>query len=124
MKKLLFLLLFPSIINAEPLSVDLICEGEVILFCEDGSQCAKEPAIEKIKILGSTLIHKLHGNHFLDVNESSVRFKELDTDGSIGFSFFIDRKTGQIEIISRWQKHYEYRGNCIVEPLPEALSIE
>ena len=124
MKKLLFLLLIPNIINAEPLSVDLICEGELILFCEDGSQCVKEPAIEKIKISGSTLIHKLHGNHFLDVNESSVRFKELDTDGSIGFSFFIDRKTGQIEIISRWQKPYEYRGNCIVEPLPEALSID
>ena len=62
MKKLFFLLLIPSIIYAEPLSVDLVCEGEVTLFCEDGSPCLKEPAIEKIKISGSTLIHKLHGN--------------------------------------------------------------
>ena len=72
MKKLFFLLLIPSIIYAEPLSVDLVCEGEVTLFCEDGSPCLKEPAIEKIKISGSTLIHKLHGNHFLNVDESSV----------------------------------------------------
>ncbi|MDA7843405.1 hypothetical protein N9A26_00165 [bacterium] len=124
MKKLFFLLLIPSIIYAEPLSVDLICKGEVILFCEDGSPCLKEPAIEKIKISGSTLIHKLHGNHFLNVDESSVSLEELDSDGSIGFSFFIDRKTGQIEIISRWQKPYEYRGVCAIEPLPEQLNID
>ena len=124
MKKLFFLLLIPSIIYAEPLSVDLVCEGEVTLFCEDGSPCLKEPAIEKIKISGSTLIHKLHGNHFLNVDASSVSLKELDTDGSIGFSFYIDRKTGQIEIISRWQKPYEYRGVCILEPLPDLLSID
>jgi len=124
MKKFLLLLLIPSVIYAEALSVDLICEGEVILFCEDGSPCLKEPAIEKIKISGSTLIHKLHGNHFLNVDENSVSLKELDTDGSAGFSFFIDRKTGQIEIISRWQKPYEYRGVCMLEPLPDQLSID
>ena len=124
MKKLFFLLLIPSIICAEPLSVDLVCEGEVTLFCEDGSPCLKEPAIEKIKISGSTLIHKLHGNHFLKVDKSSVSLKELDTDGSTGFSFFIDRKTGQIEIISRWQKPYEYRGVCMLEPLPDQLRID
>jgi len=124
MKKLFFLLLIPSLIYAEPLSIDLICEGEVILFCEDGTPCVKEPAMEKIKISGSTLIHKLHGNHFLNVDKSSVSLKELDTDGSTGFSFFIDRKTGQIEIISRWQKPYEYRGVCMLEPLPDQLSID
>ena len=124
MKKLFFLLLIPTIIYAEPLSVDLVCEGEVTLFCEDGSPCLKEPAIEKIKISGSTLIHKLHGNHFLNVDASSVSLEELDSDGSIGFSFFIDRKTGQIEIISRWQKPYEYRGVCSVEPFPEQLNID
>ena len=125
MKKLFFLLLlFSSFIYAEPLSVDLICEGEVILFCEDGTPCLKEPAIEKIKISGSTLIHKLHGNHFLNINDSSVRLEELDSNGSIGFSFFIDRKTGQIEIISRWEKPYEFRGICEVEPFPEQLNID
>ena len=109
---------------AEPLSVDLICEGELTLFCEDGTPCVKEPAIEKIKISGSTLIHKLHGNHFLNVDKKSVSLEELDTDGSIGFSFFIDRKTGQIKIISGWQKPYEYNGVCQVEPLPEQLNID
>jgi hypothetical protein len=117
-------LLLPSLLCAEPLSVDLICEGELTLFCEDGTPCVKEPAIEKIKISGSTLIHKLHGNHFLNVDKSSVSLEELDTDGSIGFSFFIDRKTGQIKIISGWQKPYEYRGVCKLEPLPEQLNID
>ena len=83
MKKLFLFLLLPSFLCAEPLSVDLICEGELTLFCEDGTPCLKEPAIEKIKISGSTLIHKLHGNHFLNVDESSVSLEELDTDGSI-----------------------------------------
>jgi hypothetical protein len=50
--------------------------------------------------------------------------EELDTDGSIGFSFFIDRKTGQIKIISGWQKPYEYMGVCKLEPLPEQLNID
>ena len=117
-------MLLPSFLCAEPLSVDLICEGELTLFCEDGTPCVKEPAIEKIKISGSTLIHKLHGNHFLNVDKNSVSLKELDTDGSIGFSFFIDRKTGQIKIISGWQKPYEYSGACKVEPLPEQLNID
>ena len=124
MKKLLLFLLLPSIVCAEPLSVDLICEGEVILFCEDGTPCVKEPAIEKIKISGSTLIHKLHGNHFLNIDKNTVSLEELDVDGSIGFYFFIDRKTGQIEIISRWQKPSEYRGVCAIEPLPEQLKID
>ena len=124
MKKLFLFLFLPSFLCAEPLSVDGICEGELTLFCEDGTPCVKEPAIEKIKISGSTLIHKLHGNHFLNVDESSVSLEELDTDGSIGFSFFIDRKTGQIKIISGWQKPYEYRGVCKLEPLPEQLNID
>ena len=124
MKKLLLFLLLPSIVCAEPLSVYLICEGEVILFCEDGTPCVKEPAIEKIKISGSTLIHKLHGNHFLNIDKNTVSLEELDVDGSIGFYFFIDRKTGQIEIISRWQNPYEYRGVCAIEPLPEQLKID
>ena len=124
MKKLLLLLLIPSVIYAEPLSIDLICKGEVILFCEDETPCVKEPAIEKIKISGSTLIHKLHGNHFLNVDERSVSLEEFDSDGSVGFSFFIDRRTGQIEIISRWQKPYKYVGVCKVEPLPERLNID
>jgi hypothetical protein len=124
MKKLFLFLLLPSLLCAEPLSVDLIWEGELTLFCEDGTPCVKEPAIEKIKISGSTLIHKLHGNHFLNVDESSVSLEELDTDGSIGFSFFIDRKTGEIKIISGWQKPYEYRGVCKLEPLPEQLNID
>ena len=124
MKKLFLFLLLPSFLCAEPLRVDLICEGELTLFCEDGTPCVKELAIEKIKISGSTLIHKLHGNHFLNVDESSVSLEELDTDGSIGFSFFIDRKTGQIKIISGWQKPYEYNGVCKIEPLPEQLNID
>ena len=124
MKKLFLLILLPSLLCAEPLSVDLICEGELTLFCEDGTPCVKEPAIEKIKISGSTLIHKLHGNHFLNVDKSSVSLEELDKDGSIGFSFFIDRKTGEIKIISGWQKPYEYSGVCKLEPLPEQLNID
>ena len=124
MKKLFLFLLLPSFLCAEPLSVDLICEGELTLFCGDGTPCVKEPAIEKIQISGSTLIHKLHGNHFLNVDESSVSLEELDTDGSIGFSFLIDRKTGEIKIISGWQKPYEYNGVCKVEPLPEQLNID
>ena len=124
MKKLFLFLLLPSFLCAEPLSVDLIFEGDLTLFCEDGAPCVKEPAIEKIKISGSTLIHKLHGNHFLNVDKSSVSLEELDTDGSIGFSFFIDRKTGQIKIISGWQKPYEYNGVCKLEPLPEQLNID
>ena len=124
MKKLFLFILLPSLLCAEPLGVDLICEGELTLFCEDGTPCVKEPAIEKIKISGSTLIHKLHGNHFLNVDKSSVSLEELDKDGSIGFSFFIDRKTGEIKIISGWQKPYEYSGVCKVEPLPEQLSID
>jgi len=99
MKKLFLFILLPSLLCAEPLSVDLICEGELTLFCEDGTPCVKEPAIEKIKISGSTLIHKLHGNHFLNVDKNSVSLKELDTDGSIGFSFFIDRKTGKLRLL-------------------------
>lgn len=125
MKKFLLFLLIPNIfLNAEALTVDLICDGEVTLFCDDGTECAKESAIEKIKISGGTLIHKLHGNHFLDIDHNSVKFKELKDDGSIGFSLFIDRNNGQINIVSRWQKHFEYQGNCIVEPLPERLRIE
>ena len=124
MKKLFLFLLLPSFLCAEPLSVDLICEGELTLFSEDGTPCVKEPAIEKIKISGSTLIHKLHGNHFLNVDKSSVSLEELDKDGSIGFSFFIDRKTGEIKIISGWQKPYEYSGVCKLEPLPEQLNID
>ncbi len=125
MKKFLLFLLIPNIfLNAEALTVDLICDGEVTLFCDDGTECAKESAIEKIKISGGTLIHKLHGNHFLDIDDNSVKFKELKDDGSIGFSLFIDRNNGQINIVSRWQKHFEYQGNCIVEPLPERLRIE
>jgi len=125
MKKFLLFLLIPNIfLNAEALTVDLICDGEVILFCDDGTECAKESAIEKIKISGGTLIHKLHGNHFLDIDDNSVKFKELMDDGSVGFSLFIDRKNGQINIVSRWQKHFEYEGHCIVEPLPERLRIE
>ena len=83
MKKLFLFLFLPSFLCAEPLSVDLICEGELTLFCEDGTPCVKEPAIEKIKISGSTLIHKLHGNHFLNVDKSSVSLEELDTDLSL-----------------------------------------
>ena len=125
MKKFLLFLLIPNIfLNAEALTVDLICDGEVTLFCDDGTECGKEPAIEKIKISGGTLIHKLHGNHFLDIDDNSVKFKELKDDGSVGFSLFIDRKNGQINIVSGWQKHFEYQGSCIVEPLPERLRIE
>jgi len=125
MKKFLLFFLIPNIfLNAEALTVDLICDGEVTLFCDDGTECAKESAIEKIKISGGTLIHKLHGNHFLDIDDNSVKFKELMDDGSVGFSLFIDRKNGQINIVSRWQKHFEYEGRCIVEPLPERLRIE
>ena len=55
MKKLFLFLFLPSLLCAEPLSVDLICEGEITLFCEDGTPCVKEPAIEKLKYQGARL---------------------------------------------------------------------
>ena len=125
MRKFFLFLIIPNLfLYADALTVDLICNGEVTIFCDDGTECEKEPAIEKIKISGGTLIHKLHGNHFLDIDENSVKFKELKNDGSVGFSLFIDRKNGQIKIVSGWQKYFEYQGSCIVEPLPERLRIE
>ena len=125
MKKFFLFLLIPNFfLYEDSLTVELICDGEVTFFSEEGTKCAKESAIEKIKISGGTLIHKLYGNHFLDIDDNSVKFKELKDDGSVGFSLFIDRKNGQINIVSGWQKHFEYQGSCIVEPLPERLRIE
>ena len=89
----LFLLLFllPNLLSAEVLHVDLICEGESTLYCEDSKKCGSEPAVEIIKIAGNTLVHKIHGNQFLEVDKNSVSFKEMDTVGAIGFSFNINR---------------------------------
>jgi hypothetical protein len=110
----LFLLLFllPNLLSAEVLHVDLICEGESTLYCEDSKKCGSEPAVEIIKIAGNTLVHKIHGNQFLEVDKNSVSFKEMDTDGSIGFSFNINRQTGKIEIIRGWSKPYHFIGLC------------
>ena len=112
--KNLFLLLFllPNLLSAEVLHVDLICEGESALYCEDSKKCGSEPAVEIIKIAGNTLVHKIHGNQFLEVDKNSVSFKEMDTDGSIGFSFNINRQTGKIEIIRGWSKPYHFIGLC------------
>ena len=113
MKKLLPLLfLIPNLVIAEALSVDLICDGSSTLYCEDLKECGSEPASDIIKISGNTLIHKIHGNQFLKVDANSVSIKEMDTDGSIGFSFFINRKTGEIEIIRGWDKPYHFIGVC------------
>ena len=113
MKKLIpFLFLLPNLVTAEVLNVDLICEGETNLYCEDSKKCGSEPSVEIIKIVGNTLIHKIHGNQFLELDKNSVRYEEMDTDGSIGFSFNINRKTGRIEIIRGWSKPYHFTGVC------------
>ena len=113
MKKL-FLLLFliSNPLSAEVLHVDLICEGESVIYCKDLKKCGSEPAVEIIKIAGNTLVHKIHGNQFLEVNENTVSYEEMDTDGSIGFSLSINRKTGKIEIIRGWNKPYHFTGAC------------
>ena len=113
MKKF-FLLLFliPKLLSAEVLHVDLICEGESAIYCKDSNKCGSEPAVEIIKIAGNTLVHKIHGNQFLEVNENTVSYEEMDTDGSIGFSLSINRKTGKIEIIRGWTKPYHFIGLC------------
>ena len=110
----LFIILFllPNKLSAEVLHVDLICEGESTLYCEDSKKCGSEPAVEIIKIAGNTLVHKIHGNQFLEVDKNSVSFKEMDTDGSIGFSLNINRQTGKIEIIRGWSKPYHFIGLC------------
>ena len=108
----LLLFLLPNLLSAEVLHVDLICEGESALYCEDSKKCGSEPAVEIIKIAGNTLVHKIHGNQFLEVDKNSVSFKEMDTDGSIGFSFNINRQTGKIEIIRGWSKPYHFIGLC------------
>jgi hypothetical protein len=113
MKKLLQLLfLLPNLVIAEVLHVDLICEGESTLYCEDSKKCGSEPAVEIIKIAGNTLVHKIHGNQFLKVDKDTVNYEEMDTDGSIGFSFNINRKTGKIEIIRGYSKPYHFTGVC------------
>ncbi len=66
MKKILSLLfLLPNFVIAEVIHVDLICEGESALYCEDSKKCGTEPAVEIIKIAGNTLIHKIHGNLYM-----------------------------------------------------------
>jgi hypothetical protein len=118
MKKLLLVsLLFPTVIFAELLSVDLICRGAVVTYCEDLTTCGSEPAMEKIKIDGNTLVHKALGNHFLHVDSTTVSMQELDEDGSIGFSFNINRKTGTIEIIRGWGRPYHFTGQCELDRL-------
>ena len=113
MKKSLLLFFFlPNFVMAEVLHVDLICEGESALYCEDSKKCGNEPAVEIIKIVGNTLIHKIHGNQFLEVNDNMVSYEERDTDGSIGFSLNINRQTGKIEIIRGWSKPYHFTGVC------------
>ena len=113
MKKLILaLFILPNFISAESISVDLICKGESDIYCEDLKKCGVESVTENIKISGSTLVHRSHGNHFLRVNDDTVSIKELDTDGSIGFSFNINRKTGEIEIIRSWGTPYHFTGLC------------
>jgi hypothetical protein len=112
--KNLFLLLFliSNLLSAEVVHVDLICEGESTIYCEDSKECGTEPAVEIIKIAGNTLIHKIHGNQFLEVDKNTVSYEEMDTDGSIGFSLSINRKTGKIEIIRGWSNPYHFVGVC------------
>jgi hypothetical protein len=43
--------------------------------------------------------------------------QELDEDGSIGFSFNINRKTGTIEIIRGWGRPYHFTGQCELDRL-------
>ena len=118
MKKLLLVsLLFPTVIFAELLSVDLICRGAVVTYCEDLTTCGSEPAMEKIEIDGNTLVHKALGNHFLHVDSTTVSMQELDEHGSIGFSFNINRKTGTIEIIRGWGRPYHFTGQCELDRL-------
>ena len=112
MKKLLLLFLIPNLAVAEVLSVDLICKGDSVVFCEDAKECGSEKAIEMIKISGNTLVHKIHGNQFLKVDGDNVSMKEMDIDGSIGFSFYVNRRTGEIEIIRGWDNPYHFNGKC------------
>ena len=93
------LLFLPTFVFSDSLSIDLVCDGESTIFCEDLKKCGSEPAVEIIKIAGNTLVHKIHGMQFLDVDANNISTKELDDDGSIGFSFNVSRKTGKIEII-------------------------
>jgi hypothetical protein len=58
------------------------------------------------------LVHKIHVKQFLKVDANTVSMKEMDTDGSIGFSFYINRKTGEIEIIRGWNKPHHFTGVC------------
>ncbi|MDC0877894.1 hypothetical protein OAP73_06370 [Methylophilaceae bacterium] len=116
-KGLLIILLFPLFAFAELLSVELICRGDAEIYCEDMMPCGTEPAMEKIKIDGNTLVHKALGNHFLNVNSHTVRMQELDEDGNIGFSLNIDRKTGLIEIIRGWGRPYRFTGQCELDRL-------
>tara|TARA_X000000368_G_C22971612_1_gene685719 strand:+ start:877 stop:1251 length:375 start_codon:yes stop_codon:yes gene_type:complete len=111
MKKLLLLLFIPNLILAEVLSVNLICKGYSDLYC-DNLKCGDEPAVEMINIVGNTLVHRIHGNQFLNVDKDTVTMKEMDTDGSIGFSIYIERKTGEIEIIRGWDRPYHFKGKC------------
>lgn len=109
---LLVFLLVPNLVFSESLSVDLICDGESSIFCKDSKKCGSKAAVEIIKISGSTLVHKIHGKQFLDVDANKVSAKELDDNGAIGFSFHISRKTGEIEIIRGWEKPYHFKGVC------------
>jgi len=123
-KIFLITLLIPNFLIAEVLSVDLICKGNSDIFCKDKKKCGSEKFIEKIKIAGNTLEHRIHGNHFLNVNKDTVSTKELDTDGSIGFSFIIDRNSGEIEIIRGWDRPYHFKGVCELDRLDIFKSLE
>ena len=74
-KSLLIILLLPSYVFAELLSVDLICRGEAVIYCEDMSPCGTEPAMEKIKI--DTIDSYLERN-----NISSIDFLKIDVEGN------------------------------------------
>ena len=115
MKKLLFIfLIFPVTLFAELISIDLICGGEATTNCDQDNICDTQHTMERIKIDGNTLVHKTLGTHFLNVETDRVSLLELDDDGAVGFSFEINRKNGEINIVRGWNNPYKFNGVCKV----------
>jgi hypothetical protein len=103
MRKLIWFIFLPHMLQAELISVELLCKGI--------EKIQNQEVTEMIRIDGNTLVHKVHGNHFLDVTDTKIGMLEMDDD-KIGLSFDLDRKSGDIEIIRGWDKPYHFKGSC------------
>ena len=103
MKKLLWFILLPHFVQAELISVELLCKGV--------EKIQNQEITEMIRIDGNTLVHKVHGNHFLEVTENKISMLEMDGE-KVGLSFNLNRNNGDIEIIRGWDKPYHFQGSC------------